>query len=99
MGAKMIPITKKRGRTVFGVRIGLRQVVSIAHIRLCAGSMSGEDVLPGLESLLSKGRVYDVCIVSDPASTGSASPSRRSLRHSLAGRRLFFLSGLLGAES
>jgi hypothetical protein len=97
MGAKMIPMTKKRGRTVFGVRIGLRQEVSIAQIRLCAGSISAEHLLPGLESLLPKGRVYDEYIVSDPASNGST--SRRSLRHSLAGRRLFFLSGLLGAES
>ena len=26
MGAKMIPIAKKRGRTVFGVRMGLKNV-------------------------------------------------------------------------
>lgn len=46
MGAKMTPIAKKRGRTVFGVRIGLQcqafLIVEIVPVNL----------LPGLETLL-----------------------------------------------
>lgn len=57
-----------------------------------------ENLLPGLESLLSKGGVCDDVVVSIRASLPAAHPEC-ILQHSLAGRRLFFLSGLFGAES
>lgn len=40
MGANIILMTKKRGRTVFGVRIGLRQHVSVIQRRLSETSLT-----------------------------------------------------------
>lgn len=54
-----------------------------------------ENLLPGFESLLSEGRVCDGLVVSTRASPPAAQ-LRGILQHSLAGRRLFFLSGLFG---
>ena len=56
MGAKMMPMEKKRGRTVFGVRIGLicGQRRGIAPWE---GSPIVDDLLPCLQPLLSKGSV------------------------------------------
>ena len=50
----MIPIAKKRGRTVLGVRIGLSVRVSLAVI----AGFCVDDLLPCLQSLLSKSSIY-----------------------------------------
>lgn len=65
MGAKMMPMEKKRGRTVFGVRIGLvcGQRRGIAPWE---GSPIVDDLLPCLQPLLSKG---SVCWLIQPSAT------------------------------
>jgi hypothetical protein len=51
MGANMMPTMKKMGRTVFGVRMGLRAPVS--HAR----RFTHAHVLPCLQALLPEGRI------------------------------------------
>lgn len=50
----MMPMAKKSGRTVLGVRMGLGGWSVGAHASIW---ISGSNILPGLESLLAKGRV------------------------------------------
>lgn len=65
MGAKMMPMEKKRGRTVFGVRIGL---VCGQHRGFAQweGSPIVDDLLPCLQPLLSK---RSVCWLIRPSAT------------------------------
>lgn len=52
IGAKMMPTAKKSGRTVLGVRMGLKRV-NIPFTSL----HSGYHILPCFQSLLAEGRV------------------------------------------
>jgi hypothetical protein len=56
MGANMMPTMKKMGRTVFGVRMGLRAPVSRTR-RFTRPSGASVHVLPCLQALLPEGRV------------------------------------------
>lgn len=51
MGAKMTPTMKKSGRTLFGVRMGLRVLVDA----MGPFAIADEDTLPGFQALLPEG--------------------------------------------
>lgn len=59
MGANIMPTMKKMGRTVFGVRMGLRKPVSHAR-RLTRFGTTGANILPCFQSLLPKGCICAV---------------------------------------
>jgi hypothetical protein len=61
MGAKMMPMEKKRGSTVFGVRIGLMR-----GQRCAGGPLIVVDLLPCLQPLLSK---RSVCWLTQSSAT------------------------------
>lgn len=64
MGAKMMPMEKKRGRTVFGVRIGL--VRGQRCVCAVGGPLMLDDLLPCLQPLLSE---RGVCGLIQPSAT------------------------------
>lgn len=63
MGAKMMPMEKKRGRTVFGVRIGLMR-----GQHCVGGPLILVDLLPCLQPLLAK---RSVCWLTQSSATCS----------------------------
>ena len=69
MGANIIPMVKKRGRTVLGVRIGLVNCERASHWNKAPELVH---ILPRLQSLLPKSRIWKPS--SDKAPTRLAGP-------------------------
>lgn len=90
MGAKMMPTAKKSGSTVFGVKIGLQCRCQL-HPDRPSTHRGMHHVLPCLQSLLPKRRVYGAEKRDLVSGNGNA---RQRVSNVLAGRRLlfFFLS-------
>lgn len=98
MGANMIPITKKRGNTVLGVRIGLRSNVRYTEIETRCDE-NRRAILPCFQSLLPESGIYHPdLLVSHRPTRSRCSESHLLLQQEgrivLAGLLLFcFLDG------
>ena len=68
MGANMIPIVKKRGKTVLGVNMGLRATYQYKYADRLKGIIRFVDSLPCFQALLPEGGVCDCWSVLCPTS-------------------------------